>query len=124
LIVLDPRIKFSGAIKAVADDYDLHRDVQRSKHDFDSHFLAHYSDYPPARSSRSPGPTQAGAFFALFADDDEESSAPERELEQFFELKIESFKTCPDPVQWWAGRRSQFPCLSRMARDIFAIPGM
>ena len=30
--------------------------------------------------------------------------------------------TC-DPLQWWAGRHSQFPNLSRFARDILSIPG-
>jgi len=29
-----------------------------------------------------------------------------------------------DPLQWWAGRRSQFPNLSRFARDILSMPGM
>jgi hypothetical protein len=29
-----------------------------------------------------------------------------------------------DPIQWWAGRRAQFPNLSRLARDILSIPGV
>jgi len=45
------------------------------------------------------------------------------ELEEYFRLPVEDFDTC-DPIQWWAGRRSQFPSLSRLARDILAIPGM
>lgn len=28
-----------------------------------------------------------------------------------------------DPIHWWAGRRAQFPNLSRLARDILSIPG-
>ena len=45
------------------------------------------------------------------------------ELEEFFSLPQEDFETC-DPLQWWAGHCSQFPNLSRFARDILSIPGM
>jgi hypothetical protein len=34
------------------------------------------------------------------------------ELEEFFKLLPEDFDNC-DPIQWWAGRRTQFPNLSR-----------
>jgi hypothetical protein len=44
------------------------------------------------------------------------------ELEEYYRLPLEDFDTC-DPIQWWAGRRLQFPNLSRLARDILAIPG-
>jgi hypothetical protein len=44
------------------------------------------------------------------------------ELEEFWKLPQEDFKNC-DPIQWWAGRRAQFPNLSQYARDIFSIPG-
>lgn len=44
------------------------------------------------------------------------------ELEQFFSLPQEDFDTC-DPLAWWAGRRSQFPDLSRFARDVLGISG-
>ena len=44
------------------------------------------------------------------------------ELEEFFKLPPEDFDNC-DPVQWWAGRRTQFPNLSRFARDVLSIPG-
>jgi hypothetical protein len=44
------------------------------------------------------------------------------ELEDFWKLPREDFENC-DPIQWWAGRRAQFPGLSRYVRDIFSIPG-
>ena len=44
------------------------------------------------------------------------------EVQEYFKLPRENFDTC-DPLQWWAGRRSQFPNLSRFARDILSIPG-
>jgi hAT family C-terminal dimerisation region len=43
-------------------------------------------------------------------------------VQEYFKLPCENFDTC-DPLQWWAGRRSQFPNLSRFARDILSIPG-
>jgi len=43
------------------------------------------------------------------------------EIDEFFKLPPESFSV--DPIQWWAGRRAQFPNLSRLARDILSIPG-
>lgn len=45
------------------------------------------------------------------------------ELEEYFRLPVEDFETC-DPIQWWAGHRSQFPSLLHLAHDILAIPGM
>ena len=44
------------------------------------------------------------------------------EVQEYFKLPRENFDTC-DPLQWWAGCRSQFPNLSRFARDILSIPG-
>ena len=42
-------------------------------------------------------------------------------IQEYFRVPHENFDTC-DPSQWWAGRRSQFPNLSRFARDLLAIP--
>jgi hypothetical protein len=44
------------------------------------------------------------------------------EVQEYFKLPRENFDTC-DPLRWWAGRCSQFPNLSRFARDILSIPG-
>ena len=38
------------------------------------------------------------------------------EIEEFFKLPPEGFAV--DPIQWWAGRRAQFPNLSCLARDV------
>ena len=47
---------------------------------------------------------------------------PKDELTEFWNLPQEDFDTC-DPLQWWHGRRAQFPQLYRLVRDIFSIPG-
>jgi hypothetical protein len=44
------------------------------------------------------------------------------EVQEYFKLPCENFDTC-GPLQWWAGRRLQFPNLSRFARNILSIPG-
>jgi hypothetical protein len=44
------------------------------------------------------------------------------ELEEYFKLPREDFESC-DPIRWWLGRRSQFPNLFALARDLLAIPG-
>jgi hypothetical protein len=44
------------------------------------------------------------------------------ELEEYFKLEPEDFDLC-NPIQWWMGRRAQFPNLFWLARDILSIPG-
>jgi len=44
------------------------------------------------------------------------------ELEEYFKLPREDFDSC-DPLQWWLGRRAQFPNLYRLVCDVFSIPG-
>lgn len=44
------------------------------------------------------------------------------ELDEYLKLPQEDFDTCK-PLQWWAGRRSQFPNLYRLVCDVFSIPG-
>lgn len=44
------------------------------------------------------------------------------ELEDYFKLPREDFETC-DPIKWWLNRRSRFPNLFVLARDLLAIPG-
>ena len=44
------------------------------------------------------------------------------ESESFLKGPRKRFGSC-DPFTWWAGRTSQFPNLSRLAKDIFSIPG-
>jgi hypothetical protein len=45
------------------------------------------------------------------------------ELDEYFKLPREDFEYCK-PLQWWLGRRSQFPNLYRLVCDLFSIPGM
>ena len=44
------------------------------------------------------------------------------ELDEYFKLPREDFGLC-EPLNWWRGRRSQFPRLYQLVIDIFSIPG-
>jgi len=44
------------------------------------------------------------------------------ELEEYYKLPREDFDSC-NPLQWWRGRRAQFPNLYRLVCDVFSIPG-
>jgi hypothetical protein len=44
------------------------------------------------------------------------------EFEEYSKLPREDFDSCK-PLQWWLGRRSQFPNLYRLVCDLFSIPG-
>lgn len=48
--------------------------------------------------------------------------ADRNELEEYFKLEREDWDGC-NPLQWWVGRRGQFPTLFHLARDILTIPG-
>ena len=45
------------------------------------------------------------------------------ELDEFYKLPQENFDSCK-PLEWWLGRRSQFPNLYHLTHDLFSIPGM
>ena len=42
-------------------------------------------------------------------------------LKEYFKLPVEDFDIC-NPIQWWVGQQSQFPCLFQLAHDILCIP--
>ena len=44
------------------------------------------------------------------------------EVDKYFKLPQEDFEFCKS-LQWWLGRRSQFPNLYRLICDIFSIHG-
>jgi hypothetical protein len=102
-------------------------DLINSKMEFRKYFLAMYASASTAStgaSSTRPAPSQLNRFFARFNDPTATTpSGPEAELEALFQLRAESFDTCPDPVKWWGARLGHFPLMSAFARDIFSIPG-
>jgi hypothetical protein len=123
--VLDPRISYSGLLADCGDDLEARAHLESSKEKFHAHFRAKYEK--PLRSTTAPvtsnsmtnGSPQKVDFTSRYRN---LPQAFTDEVQEYFKLPRENFDTC-DPLQWWAGRRSQFRDLSRFARDMLAIPG-
>ena len=136
-LVLDPRISYTALKDEFNDDPALTADLEASKSKLESYFKDNYmprrpiplsattstlsicSDSSAATSSRTTSKSPQKNFTARF---NQRKRTPSDELMEFWRLPQEDFDAC-DPLQWWHGRRSQFPNLSRLARDIFTIPG-
>ncbi len=134
MIVLDPRIMYEGLRIDCGTDTSLLADLNASKSKLHSYYLTNYRKHS-ASSSRAPQRSfsDLGSSPTLPA-----GRSPEKvnftsryqvkdrvaidELEAYFKLPREDFGTCK-PLQWWLGRRSQFPNLYRLVCDIFSIPG-
>ena len=50
----------------------------------------------------------------------QKAKAAINELDEFFKLPQEDFKTC-NPIYWWFGHHAQFPNLFWLAQDILCI---
>jgi hypothetical protein len=135
---LDPRISYTALQDEFKDDLELASDLKASRSKLQTYFKDNYlsrrqrplvpttstssisSDSSvatggPRTVSRSPQKN----FTARF---NQRKRTPSDELLEFWSLPQEDFDTC-NPLQWWLGRRSQFPNLYCLARDIFSIPG-
>ena len=101
--------------------------LEGSKAKLEDQFHAHYAHLVPVQLARSDSAvisTSGSPQKVDFTSRYRKTPRPYLdELEEYFKLPQEDFLTC-DPVQWWAGRCTQFPNLSRMARDILSIPGL
>jgi hypothetical protein len=128
LVVLDPRIFYSGLLADCGDDLSIKSHLELVKGQLVQCYREQYlhnappptQQQPvvlPSTSSTSP---QKVNFTARYKQRPRETV---NELEEFFSLPQQDFETC-DPLQWWAGRHSQFLNLSRFARDILSMSGM
>ena len=103
----------------------MQRHVEHAKDQLHQFYLDNYAKMPTPPPAIQPivtetsGSPQKVNFTARYK---KRPSTLKDELEEFYKLPQEDFDTC-DPIQWWSGRRSQFPNLSRLARDILAMPG-
>ena len=126
--MLDPRISYEGLKEEYGDDPTLSNHLDESKMNLFSYFEENYAT-PHSATPSSPPPTVVQAlpmdgspqksFTARYRRKEKYST---NELEEYFKLPAEDFDTC-NPIQWWVGRRSQFPRLFRLACDILCIPG-
>jgi hypothetical protein len=128
LLVLDPRISYEGARQDYADDLDLLPYLEYAKSNLHDFYISDYAGHahPVSESTSSPvystadnSPSKVN-FTLRYKKKDHFFRD---ELEEYFKLPREDFDTCK-PLEWWVGRRAQFPNLYCLARDLFSIPGM
>jgi hypothetical protein len=77
---------------------------------------------PPIRTSSLPNIGDSPQKFSFTARYERKERRVVDEFIEFLKLPREDFDLCK-PLEWWRGRRSQFPNLYRLACDIFSIPG-
>ena len=128
LSVLDPRISYEGLKAYYADDITLSDHVELSKASHFNYFDKHYANAnkPMSSAPSMPVPTtppvEGSPQKSFTAQYRRKEKSSHNELEEYFKLPAEDFDTC-NPIHWWVGRRSQFPCLFHLAHDILCIPG-
>lgn len=121
------------------DDPDLSIHLETAKVNLQKYFSENYLSSEPSESQHIPLSSSASLssvssslqatasttaspkknFTARF----QRKRVARDELLEFWNLQQEDFESC-DPLQWWLGRRAQFPNLYRLSCDIFSIPGM
>ena len=126
--MLDPRISYEGMKADYSDDPVLRDYLEESKTDLIAYYKENYAteETLTPTSSQTITPSQQNVsgspqkcFTSRYRN---KSKASINELEEYWKLPIEDFETC-NPIQWWMGRRAQFPRLFKLARDILCIPG-
>ena len=129
LTVLDPRISYEGLKMDYAADGDLNEHLEKSKTDLFVYFQTNYAGKAIPRlqpstseSSTTPPTTHSTPKKSFTARYRRKEKPAVNELDEYFKLLSEDFEMC-DPIQWWVGRRAQFPNLFRLACDIICIPG-
>ncbi|OCB88219.1 hypothetical protein A7U60_g4624 [Sanghuangporus baumii] len=121
--LLDPRISYAGLKNVAAGNSQLLQLIEDSKSTLETHFKEHYAlkgALLAVEQSTNQSDTMLD-FARVFAGNKPPSLADE--LDEYFAMKVEISRTIGEPVKWWAARRSQFPSLSQLARDIHCIPG-
>lgn len=125
--VLDPRISYEGLKADYIQDADLLADLDKAKSMLHTFYRDNYSSFT-SRTDKNPSTTvpvmQNGSpqkvdFTARYKRTNRWVSD---ELEDYFKLGQEDFDMCW-PLDWWWGRRAQFPNLYHLAQDILAMSG-
>ena len=132
--VLDPRIMYEGLKEDFTNEPELLAHLEASKKKLQQFYQKQYSRRPqsPNTSTSNNLPSTRTTTSTTVSGSPQKVNFTSRyqkrdriavnELEEYFKLPREDFETC-EPLQWWRGRRSQFPNLYRLICDIFSIPG-
>jgi hypothetical protein len=128
--VLDPRINYRRLLNDYKTEPDILSEIKVQKLKLLEYYAENYvgqaaqnkdMDASPAATASITSSPQKIDFISRYAEDPHDITR--NELEEYFQLPAENYRTC-DPIAWWGGRRSQFPNLCRLARDILCIPGI
>lgn len=128
--VLDPRIMYEGLEDDWEHDSTMLDDLKKGKEKLEQFYARHYAPSlaPPrnrqaeARASRVTGTDCPSPEKVNLTARYKKDRVPVNELEEYFKLSAEDFDTCK-PLEWWLGRKCQFPNLYRLACDVLSIPG-
>lgn len=126
--MLDPRISFAGLLNDCEDDATTLEHVHTCKKRLEEHFLAHYATCTPSSAtpptSHSTSDTLTDADLFAHYDSGTNTLTPARELVGYFSLNPAEARALQlQPSHWWKLNQYRFPCLSKLARDVFSIPG-
>ena len=135
MAVLDPRISMQGLLRDLSQDDDADSEIQHlclCRAQLETHYRTYY--IPKASTTGEPAVTSttrtsSSAPKSRFDISTRYSTStatldPNDELSQYFLLNPEdAIRLQIDPLKWWKTNQDRFPHLSRLARDIFTIPG-
>ena len=133
--VLDPRISMQGLIRDFSQDDNADSEIQhlrRCREQLEAHYRDNYVPKTPQRSDSVPitapatvsPPSKRRFDVAARYSTNAASLDPNDEVAQYFLLNPDdAIRLKVDPLKWWQTNQDRFPNLSRLARDIFTIPG-
>lgn len=120
--VLDPRISLKGLQEDAEDEDDALEHITDSRLALERYFQRHYA--APFVAPPSVIPSTVGSEYMARYRKKARSSGPRDELSEYFEIDTAlAHQSGHDALQWWRLHEPQFPQLSKLARDIFSIPG-
>jgi hypothetical protein len=139
-VVLDPRYKLSEYTELVIQEiygegpgHKLWAALNKCLHGMFEEYRAIYSSDRAPQKSESAQPTQGGGSTRMMKSVvakrmrlNNSSSSYSRgirtELDKYLAEECEDEVKVFDILAWWKGQSSRFPILSRLARDVLAIP--
>ena len=119
--VLDPRVKARGLELYYDDDYLLRTAITQHISDLEVHFKEHYAQSPSAPPVMDTPVAPQTGITGIASRLSRQPSQNVNELASY--LSAPSALEGEDPLAWWKTNAAVYPKLSKLARNILAIPG-
>jgi len=127
-LILHPRFNISCLERTWADNPEW---VDNACCQFRRWFKDHYDtdggddDEPmPAPAIHQPMNAEDTELESFLLGPSTRTPPRECEIDRYFEVAKKQGGDVKKPLEWWIARRAEFPCLSRFAFDMLAIPAM